>query len=220
MKGSLHTDELMGAVVAREGGIRTERRISHCFIMDVPGHAAAAHHHRRGGEHRPRPRRQGRHHSERHRSRACDGRARGARSDPERDGDGDGEGAVHNRSRRLMQDGGPWSDHGSAARRAARARQCDQPGGGGDQEDRIPRRRTRERARRSGSRGRQHARQEPVVPRQSGRRRDCARGARADHSDEPGRLASKPPRLLAPSRLWSRRRGASRRLRPFIERRF
>lgn len=38
MKGSLHTDELMGAVVAREGGIRTSRRISHCFIMDVPGY--------------------------------------------------------------------------------------------------------------------------------------------------------------------------------------
>jgi phosphate acetyltransferase len=38
MKGSLHTDELMGAVVAREGGIRTARRISHCFVMDVPGH--------------------------------------------------------------------------------------------------------------------------------------------------------------------------------------
>src|SRR6185295_3250851 len=37
MKGSLHTDELMGAVVARETGIRTARRISHCFIMDVPG---------------------------------------------------------------------------------------------------------------------------------------------------------------------------------------
>jgi phosphate acetyltransferase len=41
MKGSLHTDELMGAVVVRDGGIRTERRISHCFIMDVPGHAEA-----------------------------------------------------------------------------------------------------------------------------------------------------------------------------------
>jgi phosphate acetyltransferase len=41
MKGSLHTDELMGAVVARETGIRTARRISHCFIMDVPGHADA-----------------------------------------------------------------------------------------------------------------------------------------------------------------------------------
>ena len=38
MKGSLHTDELMGAVVARETGIRTERRLSHCCIMDVPGH--------------------------------------------------------------------------------------------------------------------------------------------------------------------------------------
>jgi len=38
MKGSLHTDELMGAVVSGATGIRTERRISHCFIMDVPGH--------------------------------------------------------------------------------------------------------------------------------------------------------------------------------------
>ena len=37
MKGSLHTDELMGAVVARDTGIRTARRISHCFVMDVPG---------------------------------------------------------------------------------------------------------------------------------------------------------------------------------------
>lgn len=36
MKGSLHTDELMGAVVAREGGLRTARRISHVFLMDVP----------------------------------------------------------------------------------------------------------------------------------------------------------------------------------------
>jgi phosphate acetyltransferase len=41
MKGSLHTDELMGAVVARQDGIRTARRISHCFIMDVPNHPDA-----------------------------------------------------------------------------------------------------------------------------------------------------------------------------------
>ena len=41
MKGSLHTDELMGAVVARESGIRTARRISHCFVMDVPSHPDA-----------------------------------------------------------------------------------------------------------------------------------------------------------------------------------
>lgn len=36
MKGSLHTDELMSAVVASATGLRTERRISHAFIMDVP----------------------------------------------------------------------------------------------------------------------------------------------------------------------------------------
>jgi phosphotransacetylase len=36
MKGSLHTDELMAAVVSREGGLRTGRRISHVFVMDIP----------------------------------------------------------------------------------------------------------------------------------------------------------------------------------------
>ena len=36
MKGSLHTDEIMGAVVSREGGMRTGRRISHVFALDVP----------------------------------------------------------------------------------------------------------------------------------------------------------------------------------------
>jgi phosphate acetyltransferase len=38
MKGSLHTDELMSAVVSREAGLRTARRISHCFVMDVPAY--------------------------------------------------------------------------------------------------------------------------------------------------------------------------------------
>ena len=41
MKGSLHTDELMAAVVRRDGGLRTARRVSHCFVMDVPSHASA-----------------------------------------------------------------------------------------------------------------------------------------------------------------------------------
>lgn len=36
MKGSLHTDEFMGAIVHREGGMRTESRMSHVFVMDVP----------------------------------------------------------------------------------------------------------------------------------------------------------------------------------------
>ena len=39
MKGSLHTDELMKEVTSSATGLRTERRISHVFIMDVPGHA-------------------------------------------------------------------------------------------------------------------------------------------------------------------------------------
>jgi phosphate acetyltransferase len=38
MKGSLHTDELMAAVVKRDAGLRTGRRVSHCFIMAVPNH--------------------------------------------------------------------------------------------------------------------------------------------------------------------------------------
>jgi phosphate acetyltransferase len=41
MKGSLHTDELMAEVVRRDTGLRTARRISHCFVMDVPGHSDA-----------------------------------------------------------------------------------------------------------------------------------------------------------------------------------
>jgi len=36
MKGSLHTDELMAAVVASASGLRTGRRVSHVFVMDVP----------------------------------------------------------------------------------------------------------------------------------------------------------------------------------------
>lgn len=37
MKGHLHTDELLGQVVKKDGGLRTGRRLSHIFVMDVPG---------------------------------------------------------------------------------------------------------------------------------------------------------------------------------------
>lgn len=36
MKGSLHTDELLGTVVSKEGGMRTSRRMSHVFVFDLP----------------------------------------------------------------------------------------------------------------------------------------------------------------------------------------
>jgi phosphate acetyltransferase len=39
MKGSLHTDELMKAVMQRDTGLRTSRRISHVFVMDTPAYA-------------------------------------------------------------------------------------------------------------------------------------------------------------------------------------
>ena len=71
MKGSLHTDELMGAVVARDTGIRTERRISHCFIMDVPGHADPLIITDAAVNIAPTLRGQGRHRAERDRSGAC-----------------------------------------------------------------------------------------------------------------------------------------------------
>lgn len=38
MKGSLHTDELMSAVVSKDGGLRGTRRVSHVFAMDVPSY--------------------------------------------------------------------------------------------------------------------------------------------------------------------------------------
>jgi phosphotransacetylase/acyl dehydratase len=38
MKGSLHTDELLGQIVAAQSGLRTERRVSHAFVMDVPAY--------------------------------------------------------------------------------------------------------------------------------------------------------------------------------------
>ncbi len=38
MKGCLHTDELMAEVVSAANGLRTARRISHCFVMDVPSY--------------------------------------------------------------------------------------------------------------------------------------------------------------------------------------
>ncbi|BDG74320.1 bifunctional enoyl-CoA hydratase/phosphate acetyltransferase [Roseomonas fluvialis] len=41
MKGSLHTDELMSAAVARDGGLRTARRLSHVFALDVPSYPKA-----------------------------------------------------------------------------------------------------------------------------------------------------------------------------------
>ncbi|HXX66146.1 MAG TPA: phosphate acyltransferase, partial [Polyangiaceae bacterium] len=41
MKGSLHTDVLMHAVLDRDGGLRGARRVSHVFVLDVPAYPRA-----------------------------------------------------------------------------------------------------------------------------------------------------------------------------------
>ena len=51
MKGSLHTDELMSEVVARANGLRTARRISHVFVMNVPTYHRPPFDYRRGNQH-------------------------------------------------------------------------------------------------------------------------------------------------------------------------
>ena len=94
MKGSLHTDELMGAVVRRDTGLRTSRRVSHCFVMDVPSYERDADRHRRRRQHRADDGGQGPHHPERDRPRARAALSGGARGDPVGDGDGQPEGAV------------------------------------------------------------------------------------------------------------------------------
>jgi phosphate acetyltransferase len=38
MKGSLHTDEIMAEIISSQSGLRTERRVSHVFVMDVPAY--------------------------------------------------------------------------------------------------------------------------------------------------------------------------------------
>ena len=200
MKGSLHTDELMGAVVKRETGLRTKRRISHCFVMDVPALQQAliitdaavniaptlqdkvdiiqnaidlAH---------------------------VFGRQDAEGRDPLGDRDGQPERAIHDRGRRAVQDGRPRSDHGRRPRRAAGARQRDQPGRGEDQEDRVAGRGTSRHPRRPRSRGRQHARQEPDVPgeRRGGRESSSARGFRS--SSRAGPIRSRRVARRAPSR--------------------
>ena len=136
MKGSLHTDELMAAVVKRETGLRTEPAHQPLLHHGRAGDRPRGHHHRRGREHLPDARGQGPHRPERHRpgSRAGAGAAQGG--DPVRDGDDQSAGALDDRGRRAVQDGRAGPDHRRPARRAARAGQRHRPGGGQDQEDR------------------------------------------------------------------------------------
>ena len=126
MKGSLHTDELLSEVMKRDTGLRTGRRVSHVFVMDVPGTRKPVHH-RCSGEHRARSRLQARHHPKRHRSlyRPRPGHSQGCY--PVRGRDRDADNSLHHRGGGPLQDGGPRPDYRRPARRSACLRQCHQP---------------------------------------------------------------------------------------------
>ena len=143
MKGSLHTDELMRAVTASATGLRTERRISHVFVMDVPGHPetlfitdAAINIFPDLDAKRDivqnaidlwvgdRP-----------------GHAAGR--DPLGGRDGDDEDPLDHRGGGALQDGRARPDHRRPARRPARLRQRHRPRGGADQGHHLAGRRAR-----------------------------------------------------------------------------
>ena len=210
MKGSLHTDELMGAVVARDTGIRTARRISHCFVMDVPGHEDPLIITDAAVNIAPDLAGQGRHRAERDRSRARAAASRrcGSRSCRRwRPSIPKVPSTIEAAALCKMADRGQIT--GAHPRRPAGARQRDQPGGGGDQADRLAGRGPRQRARRARSRSRQHAGEEPVVPGRRRRGRHRARRPGADHPDQPGRLGRSPASPPAPSPACWPTRGAS-----------
>ena len=112
MKGSLHSDEVLGAVIAKETGLRTGRRLSHVFLMDVPTYHKVLDRHRCGHQHRAHPRGQGRHRPERHRPGALVRRGATQSGDPRRGRDGEFEDARDARCRRPVQDGRSGADQG------------------------------------------------------------------------------------------------------------
>ena len=122
MKGSLHTDELLHEVMKKDGGLRTERRLSHCFVMAVPTLRARRHRQRRRHQYYADVGRKSRHRAERHRIGARR-RCRSAEGgDPLRRGDGDAEDPLDHRRGRVVQDGRPRPDQGRTGRRSARLR--------------------------------------------------------------------------------------------------
>ena len=104
MKGALHTDELMAAVIDSSGGLRTERRMSHVFALDVPHHREAGVHHRCGGEHCAQPRLQARHHPKRARPPACARHRIAEGGDLVGSGNGEWQDAIDHRCGRPVQD--------------------------------------------------------------------------------------------------------------------
>ena len=164
MKGSLHTDELMREVTSATTGLRTARRISHVFIMDVPTHAETLFLTDAAINIFP--------DLEAKRDivqNAIDlftqiGLGTPRVAHPLGGRDGHTENSVHDRRGGALQDGRPRPDHGRHSRWAARVRQRHQSTGRGDQGHQVGGGRARANPGRARSRGGQHARQESHFP--------------------------------------------------------
>ena len=151
MKGAIHSDALLAEVVKKDGGLRTHRRISHVFALDVPDARRNPLHFGRRDQHRARPHDQGGHRSERRRSRSrlrprqAEGRhSFGGRDDQPGD-------PLHARRGDPVEDGRARPDSRRYRRRTAGDGQCHRHGGGAHQGDRFARGRPRQRADRAQS---------------------------------------------------------------------
>ena len=140
MKGSLHTDELMRSVTAKTGGLRTERRISHVFVMDVPAYRetifvtdAAINIFPDLDAKRDIVQNAIDLYTQAGFGTSAPGR------DPLGGRDRHLQDTFHHRGGRTVQDGGSRADHGRPARWAARVRQRDRHGSGEDQGNQDPR---------------------------------------------------------------------------------
>src|SRR5208337_2203200 len=158
MKGSLHTDVFLHAVMQKEAKLRTGRLISHCTMVSVPSYA------RRFvvscAQYRTGHRSEARYMPERDRLRACarhrpaeSGRAGGS-------GNGADQHAGHPSRRDPGEDGGPPADRRRHRRRAARPRCRGRCGGRADQAYLVAGRGYRRCPHRAEHRGRQHGLQE------------------------------------------------------------
>ena len=133
MKGSLHSDEVLSAVIAKETGLRTGRRLSHVFIMDVPTYhkvliiTDAAINIAPTLEDKVDICQNAIDLAQDVRSGTAQGR------DPRRCRDRELEDAGDPRRGSAVQDGGSRADQGGIARWPARVRQRHQPRGGGHQ---------------------------------------------------------------------------------------
>jgi phosphate acetyltransferase len=110
MKGSLHTDELMREVTAGTTGLRTARRISHVFIMDVPTHSETLFITDAAINIFP--------DLEAKRD-IVQNAINASGCHPFRRRDGDSENSVHHRRRGALQNGRAWPNHRRDSRRAA-----------------------------------------------------------------------------------------------------